>query len=44
MAENVECMKRTGTPTGVFCRNLKETDHLEDLNVDGKIICKKSKN
>jgi len=29
MGENVEGMKRTQTPTGVFCRNLKETDHLD---------------
>jgi hypothetical protein len=27
MAENVECMRRRETPTGVSCGNLKERDH-----------------
>jgi hypothetical protein len=40
MAENVEYVKRTEMPIGFWCGNLKETDNLEDLSVDGEILLK----
>jgi len=34
------CMGRGEVHTSWRCGNLRESDHLEDLNVDGKIIVK----
>jgi hypothetical protein len=39
-AENVARMGRGEVHTEFWWRNLKEIDHLEDLDVDGRIILK----
>jgi hypothetical protein len=33
-------MRRGQVRTGFWCENLRETDHLEDLGVDGRVILK----
>jgi hypothetical protein len=37
----VACMGERGIHAGFWWRNLNDTDHLEDLEVDGRIILKR---
>jgi hypothetical protein len=37
-AEHIARMGRGEVRTGFWCGNLRETDHLEDTGIDGRII------